>query len=40
MYTNVLFTMRVDADRQQQLAAIVWGSVFSHDLILFSAHPV
>jgi hypothetical protein len=22
------------------LAAIVWGSVFSHDLILFSAHPV
>lgn len=23
-----------------QLAAIVWGSVFSHDLILFSAHPL
>ena len=23
-----------------QLVAIVWGSVFSHDLILFSAHPV
>lgn len=22
------------------LAAIVWGSVFSHDLILFSVHPV
>jgi hypothetical protein len=22
------------------LAAIVWGAVFSHDLILFSAHPV
>ncbi|KAK8206586.1 hypothetical protein M8818_004420 [Zalaria obscura] len=22
------------------LAAIVWGSVFSHDLILFSAHPL
>merc|ERR1739841_168212 len=22
------------------LAAIVWGSVFSHDLILFSVHPL
>ena len=22
------------------LAAIVWGAVFSNDLILFSAHPV
>lgn len=25
---------------QQQLAAIVWGAIFSHDLIFFSAHPV
>lgn len=40
MYPDVLFHKRVDADREQQLAAIVWGSVFSHDLILFSAHPV
>ncbi|KAK4933786.1 hypothetical protein LTR49_000252 [Elasticomyces elasticus] len=24
----------------EQLAAIVWGSVFSNDLILFSAHPL
>jgi hypothetical protein len=22
------------------IAAIVWGSVFSNDLMLFSAHPV
>ena len=25
---------------QKQLAAIIWGSVFSNDLILFSVHPV
>lgn len=28
------------ADKHPQIAAIVWGAVFSNDLILFSAHPV
>jgi hypothetical protein len=41
LYVVLKATQRsLDLTKLSQLAAIVWGAIFSHKLIFFSAHPV